>query len=152
MPGELPLLNFAEDKEKQSFPAKKESASNLEIAEKQKSVKEAKADPMIKDLADRVAKQMKQGENFLSACEKVFNTENFNKAKRKKLRSQIGEVLGSRGGDKLRKIKARKKKQTVPKGKTFSPAQTEKMIKDAKNWQVQEEDRAGQTYQDSDFE
>ncbi|MBD3359520.1 MAG: hypothetical protein GF365_02330 [Candidatus Buchananbacteria bacterium] len=150
MPGELPLLDFAEGKKKQikPLPPKKESKPDLEINKNQ----ESKETAQVKNLADRVARQMKQGESFLSACEKVFNTENFSKAKRKKLRSQIGELLGRRGGDKTKKIKARKKTQTVPKGKTFSPAQTEKMIKDSKELQTEEEERAGQTYQESDFE
>ncbi len=150
MPGELPLLNFVEGKEKRPkpLPAQKESEPDSAIVKNQESKEVAQ----IKNLADRVARQMKQGESFLSACDKVFNTENFSKAKRKKFRSQIGKMLGCRGGDKIKKIKARKKNQTVPKGKTFSPAQTEKMVKEAKIWQSEEEDRAGQTYQESDFE
>jgi len=59
----------------------------------------------------------------------------------KKLRSEIGKILGSRGAKKINKIK----KNTVPSGDTFTPAQTKRMIADSKILQDDDTERAGQS-------
>ena len=152
MSKELPLIDFAEGKmpeEEKQVPAPDKITKKAPVDSK--VVKETKEAVYVKNLADRVANLMNKGESFLSACEMVFNTEGFAKEKRRRLRSKIGEVLGRRGAKKTQKVKAYKKRHKVPKGKSFSPAQTEKMIKGAKALQKEEESRAGQTYQESDL-
>lgn len=140
---EYPLFDFAET-------PKQEKEKKIPSPEKSKSLE---IDSYILNLAERVKAQMGRGDGFIEASNKVFNTENINSsAKRKKIRSEIGSVLGKRGARKTQKIKKTKKLKTVPEGNTFTPAETEKMIKGAGALQEKEEERAGQTYQESGFE
>jgi len=151
---EYPLFDFDKGKkieEKQTQAPSPENINKEVVSEK----KQEQAEHYINALADRVAALRKKGESIISACEMVFNEERIPKSPkyiREKMRSKIGQILGRRGGEKAQRIKAHKKRHTVPKGKVFTPAQTEKMLEGSKAWQAEEEERAGQTYQESDLE
>lgn len=72
-------------------------------------------------------------------------------AKEKALKDLIVKELSSRGAAASNKEKAIKKMHTVPPGKSFTPALIEKMLRQSEAKQIEDENRAGQSYEDSDF-
>lgn len=112
----------------------------------------------IKDLSDTVARKMKTLRNirpkyrFNQACNLVFKARGLMSVESQtSLRSQIAKELGKRGArskkKKSLKLIPQKQESAVPANK-----QRETLIKGAERLQALEEERAGQSYKDSDLE
>lgn len=142
MEKELPSFDYSSGEAQFARPLPAAPEQELETPEDEEASE-------IENYVRRVARLMREnGDSKSEACEKVFNTDRLSESKREVLRSEIGRILGRRGGKKAAEAKAQTKRHRLPEKQAFTPAQTEKMIKGAKELQAAEEKRAGDSYDD----
>lgn len=119
----------------------------------------------ISDLADKVSSILKKmktlpeynGKQFLLcrsiAIRAVLGLPRYGKlddASRADYEA-IKSELSRRGGERTGAKNKNKKMHKVPKGRIFTPAQINNMIEQAQKLQDSDEERAGQTWEDSDL-
>lgn len=160
MRNELPSLESAGKARRETPPSPAENAKNSKVIE----TKETKDE--IKNLADKVSEIMEKMKKIPEykkmsyplrrdkAIRSCLGISGFRilTEKEEQLKADIISELSSRGASVTNKKKENKRMHTVPKRKVFTPAQIKSMIEQSEKLQEKDEERAGQSWEDTDLE